>query len=76
METFDFAEALHRIEWCGSTVMGPGNRAYKIVDGKVICFPKPESRPKQWRVEIKFSTEAILYKGWYICEIPSEQKVQ
>lgn len=67
MNTFDFQEALYYME-SGFSVMGPGGRLYKM-DGKtIICYPKPRERPKQKRVETKFTIDTILYKGWSLVD--------
>lgn len=69
-ETFDFRDALSFM-MAGCSVMGPGNRVYKIenVNGepRIICYPKLE-RPKQKRVEIKMNVDAILFTGWTLYE--------
>lgn len=65
MKTFDFKEALAFME-CGFMVIGPGGRGYKIENNQLICFPFPEARPKQWRVEYKLTLEALFYNGWYL----------
>lgn len=71
METFDFQEALSFMK-CGLAVQGPGKRVYKIVDGQLICYPKPVERPKQWRVEIKLNVDAVLSKEWSLYEAASK----
>lgn len=71
MEKFDFQEALSFMK-CGLAVKGPGNRVYRIIDGKLICYPKPVERPKQWRVEIKLNVDVVLSKEWSLYETASE----
>lgn len=66
-QTFDFAEALFCMQ-CGLSVIGPGERLYKMDGNAIICYPKPKERPKQKRVETKFTADTILYKNWTLAE--------
>ena len=61
--TFDFTEALTQLK-NGRSVIGPGGRLYKMNGKVILCYPKPKERPKQKRVETKFTVDTILYEGW------------
>lgn len=62
-DKFNFQEALSYMQ-SGFSVIGPGGRLYKMDGNVILCYPKPKERPKQKRVETKFTTDTILYEGW------------
>lgn len=62
-DKFNFQEALSYMQ-SGFSVIGPGGRLYRMDGNVIICHPKPKERPKQKRVETKFTVDTILYEGW------------
>lgn len=71
MNNFSFEEALSYMK-SDFKVMGPGGRVYAIVDGNIVCWPKPIERPKQVRVEVKLNAEAVLSNNWSLYEPESK----
>lgn len=67
MDTFNFQEALSYMQ-SGFSVIGPKGRLYRMDGNTVICHPKPKDRPKQKRVETKFTVDTILYSDWTLAD--------
>ena len=71
IDKLDFGEALSWMKG-GEKVIGPNGRMYAIENGQLVCYPKPVERPKQRRIEVKLSSESILYNDWKLYETESK----